>query len=158
MKKAVILVLGIGALVAFSSNIYAANKVKEGSVAVVQYSLTANGQMVTPNEEMKVVVGNNMYPPAYEKQLIGLKEGDKKVIELDPKEAFGDERQDLLKRVPKDQLPQNMTFSEGQILGGKNGQRAMRVVKVLPDSVIFDQNHPLAGKKLVYNIQIKSIN
>lgn len=140
------------------ANAEAKDKIQSGSQVIVEYTLEADGKIITRNEDMKLVVGDNVYPTAYEKQLIGLKEGDKKIVKLKPEEAFGPERPELLKRIPKGQLPANINFSEGQILGGKNGQRAMRVVKILDDSVVFDQNHPLAGRNLVYNIRVKSVN
>ena len=138
----------------------AADKIKEGSSTVIKYSLEADGASIVPQdnpETMELVVGSNKYPPAFEKQLIGLKKGAKKSIILKPNEAFGPEKPDLVKRVPKSQLPPDFKPVEGSLLAGKNGQAVFRIAKVLDDSVVIDQNHPFAGKTLKYNIMVVDI-
>lgn len=154
-------ILGLTALVVTGcgmSNL----KVQEGSSVVINYSLEADGKVVVPEqrpETMEVVIGQSGLPKAYEEALKGLKVGSKKVITLSPEEAYGPVRQELLMRVPKEQVPPNL--KEGSMIGGtnKDGRRInMRVAKVLDDSVIIDQNHPLAGRTLTYHVEIKSIS
>jgi FKBP-type peptidyl-prolyl cis-trans isomerase 2 len=125
------------------------------------YSLKANGEDIVSaaqRDQIQMIIGRQNYPKALQDQLIGLKEGDKKTITLMPDQAFGSIRPELLRRVMKKDLPKNIAFAEGQVMMGKNGQPGLRVVKVLDDSVVFDQNHPLAGKTLVYNVQIANVD
>ena len=140
---------------------YAVMKIKDGSAVRLDYFFQADGKTIVSQdkqEQMRLVVGRGAYPKDFEKQLIGLKPGDKKVINLKPEEAFGPYRPELLKRVSKAQFPPNLSLKEGQLLGGRNGQRAMRVAKILDDSVVLDENHPLAGKTLKYYIQVLDVS
>jgi FKBP-type peptidyl-prolyl cis-trans isomerase 2 len=138
------------------------SKIRTGSYVMFDYTLTADGQTMVSSarpETMKLVVGQGSFPPDFEDQLIGLSVGSKKVISLSPNEAFGPIREDRIMRVPKETLPSNVT--EGMRLGATGadgGQVSMRVVKILDDTVVLDQNHPLAGRTLVYEVSIRQIN
>ena len=139
--------------------VYAAGRIEDGSAVQLKYFLEVNGSPVVlpeKKEAMAFVVGGGMYPPAFEKQLIGLKVGDNKNIRLAPEQGFGPIREDLVKRVPKNQLPPSIPLKEGTLLGGK-GQRTMRIAKVLEDSIILDENHPFAGKTLDYHVQVTDV-
>ena len=137
--------------------VQAATKAVNGSSVKLVYFFEANGSPILTAEnkgDMELVLGNNLYPPEFEKQLIGMKKGDKKNITLAPEQAFGAYRPELIKRVAKNQLPPNLKLQEGMLIGGKDGQRPMRVAKILDDSVVLDQNNPLAGKTLTYHVEI----
>lgn len=161
MKKWAGIVILFVACVALCPTVQAAGpKIGSGSVVHLDYSFQANGMAMIPEgkkESMQLVVGKGAYPPAFEQQLVGLKKGDIKEIRLTPEQAFGPYRAELVKKIAKSQLPQNLPLREGLLLGGKNGQRPMRIAKVLDDSVIFDENHPLAGKTLDYRVQVTDV-
>ncbi len=148
-------------LISLVSPVHAADKIKTGSSVRIEYTLEADGQELVKKdkpEEMVLVVGTNVYPPAFEKQLSGMKEGDKKSISLSPEQAFGPLRPELIKRVQKTSLPPGLKLVEGQRLASKESGRAMRVAKIMEDSVVFDENHPLAGKALKYSIRILKVS
>ena len=154
-------VLGLTSLVLWTASSAQAKggKVETGSYVKIVYSLDADGEPVVPDnnkEEMELIAGNGTFPPAFEKHLIGMKKGDKKVVTLKPEDAYGPYRQESVKRIPNEQLPAGLQLEEGSLIGGKSS-RPMRVVKVLEDSVVLDQNHPLAGKTLVYRVVVKEI-
>ena len=138
-------------------------QIHKGSVVKIQYAMDVNGVhlVAPPNlEEMHLVVGESKYPPDFEKALIGMKVGSEKVITLKPEQAFGPVRPELFKRIPKSQFPGNIVLKQGALLHGTNDDGnsiTMRVVQILDDSVVVDQNHPLAGKTLVYRIRIKEV-
>jgi len=127
--------------------------------------MTADGVPVVPDdnpETMLLVVGGGSFPEKFEKSLVGLNLGDQKTITLSPEEAFGQQDVNLIKRVAKDALPPNLrSAQEGQILRASNPdgtQVVIRIVQVMDDSIVIDQNHPLAGRTLVYNVTVKSIS
>ena len=105
---------------------------------------------------MLLVVGGGKYPKAFERQLIGLKPGAEKNITLKPEEAYGPIHPELVKRISKTDFPSNIKPVEGRVLAGRNGQ-VLRIAKVLDDSVVVDQNHPLAGKTLKYHVMVKEV-
>lgn len=135
-------------------------KVDTGSAVQLTYFLDANGVSVVSEQKkeiMRLVVGKGSYPPAFEKQLIGLKKGDSRKIQLKPEQGYGPYNAQLVRRVPKEQLPSSMKLQEGMMLGSKDGRRSMRIAKILDDSVVLDENHPLAGKTLNYHVQVTNI-
>jgi FKBP-type peptidyl-prolyl cis-trans isomerase 2 len=140
----------------------AASRIGSGSeVKLLYYFEADNVPMITEKSksDLKLVMGRGMMPAEFEKQITGMKVGDKKTITLTPEKGYGPHRPELLNRVPKDQLPPNLNLREGIMIGNpKTGQRPMRVAKILDDSIVLDQNHPLAGKKLVYHVQVEEIN
>ena len=138
-----------------------ANRVVNGSLVEMSYYFEADGMPIVSKdkpENMAVAVGRKTHPEEFEKQLIGLKVGDNKTIKLRADQGFGAYRQELIYRVPKANLPANLNLKDGMLLAAKKGQRPVRVAKVEPDFVVLDQNHPLAGKKIVYHVQIKRID
>lgn len=109
-------------------------------------------------EPLKATLGQGSLIPGFEKGLLGMKEGDKKVVEIPSDEAYGSTREDLVVEVPKDRVPE--TVSEGQMLQTMTPQGPMNVIvkEVKEDVVIIDGNHPLAGKDLIFDLELVSID
>ncbi len=136
-------------------------RIQNGSSVHLSYTLEADGKTIISEQNkalMDLVVGMNSRPPAFESQLIGLRKGDSKEIRLVPEQAFGPVRPELVKRVPNSELPPSLKLQEGMIMGGKNSKHQIRVAKVLDDSVVLDENHPFAGKTLVYQVKVDGID
>lgn len=136
--------------------------VRRGSRVEIHYSLEADGITVVSGdrpETMELVVGEGAYPMEYEKALVGMRQGQKKIIKLNPTQGYGAIDQALLVRVSAASLPPDI--AEGTVVGSKdpNGRlMSLRVVKILDDeTVVLDKNHPLAGKNLVYRVEIMKI-
>lgn len=93
----------------------------------------------------------------FEKGLLGMKVGDKKTVEIPSNEAYGELRQDLVVEVPKDRVPEDVT--EGQMLQTMTPQGPMNVIvkEVHESHVIIDGNHPLAGKDLIFDLELVSV-
>lgn len=157
----VVLALIIGVCFTNTNVFAASSKIKNGSSVELKYSLTADGRTIIPaaNLETAIIqVGSNVFPPEFEKNLIGLRSGDKKTIELKPNQAYGMYRQSLLTRIAKSSLPPEFRdVQPGNLLTPKKGTRPIRVAQNLADSIVLDQNHPLAGKTLVYTVQIVDV-
>ena len=109
-------------------------------------------------EPLKATLGQGSLIPGFEKGLLGMKEGDKKVVEIPSDEAYGSTREDLVVEVPKERVPE--TVSEGQMLQTMTPQGPMNVIvkEVKEDVVIIAGNHPLAGKDLIFDLELVSID
>ena len=109
-------------------------------------------------EPLSATLGQGALIPGFEKGLLGMKEGDKKVIEIPSNEAYGSPREDLIVEVPRERVPENVT--EGQMLQTNTPQGPMNVIvkEVQENHVIIDGNHPLAGKDLIFELELVSIN
>jgi FKBP-type peptidyl-prolyl cis-trans isomerase 2 len=73
-------------------------------------------------------------------------------------EAYGEVNDQLIAEVPKDRVPEGV--EEGQMLQTMTQQGPMNVVvkEVSEDHVILDANHPLAGKDLIFDLEVVSID
>lgn len=102
-------------------------------------------------------VGANMVIPGFEKQVIGMKVGDKKTFTIKPEEGYGEPREELKRKIPKKNLPEGQEPKEGMIilLKAPTGEEfPARIIKVTKEDITLDLNHPLAGKKLTFSIKI----
>jgi FKBP-type peptidyl-prolyl cis-trans isomerase SlyD len=85
--------------------------------------------------------------------------GFKTEIDLTPKEAFGDYKDNLRMQIPKNSLPPEAwkvgTRLDGESPDGSN--TAFQVIAVADDSVWVDGNHPYAGKHLHFVLEVLDI-
>ena len=98
--------------------------------------------------------------PAFEKALIGMHPGEKKTILLTSENAFGQYSEELIATVKRENLPKDLQVKVGDKLQIQEPDGSLVFVKVqkLTDSeVVFDANHPLAGKDLTFNIELIEI-
>ena len=135
-------------------------RVDQGSMVHLSYFMEANGVPIVSEKKrraIQLVIGKGSYPKDFEKQLIGLKKGDAREITLTPEQAYGPHLTQLVKRVSRKKLPPTIPLREGMLLGSKEGKHAIRIAKILDDSVVMDENHPLAGKTLKYHVQVTDV-
>jgi FKBP-type peptidyl-prolyl cis-trans isomerase 2 len=64
----------------------------------------------------------------------------------------------MVSEVPLDKVPQGV--KAGDQLQGQNQYGPVNVVvkEVKEESVVLDMNHPLAGKKLIFDLEVISMN
>lgn len=108
------------------------------------------------NNPFRFILGNGEVIAGLEKAVIGKNIGDKFSVEIEPKEAYGDKDPTLLCELPKEQF-NGIDLKKGMTLFGQSedGQNAQVVVSEIGESsVIVDFNHPLAGKTLLFSIEI----
>jgi len=131
-----------------------------GSTVNVHYTGKLKSGEVFDSSEGKdplsFIIGNGQIIPGFENAIIGKNVGDKVTIEIEPKEAYGEYREDLLIKVENDQLPGPVEV--GQVLQADNGGTPVNVTvkEVNEDHVIIEGNHPLCGKDLIFEIEVVS--
>ena len=109
-----------------------------------------------PYEAIPIIVGANHLLPAIEKAVEGLESGDKKTIEVDSGDAFGPRRPELIQLVPMREFKkQGMTPMQGMTISMEG--RTGKILTVNGGRVKVDFNHELAGKDLVYDVEIIDI-
>ena len=83
--------------------------------------------------------------------------GEKKTVHLEPADAYGERREDLIVRFPIDQVPNPGQLSVGDkvMLSGPMGQPIPATVSAVDaQGVTVDANHDLAGKALNFEIEL----
>jgi FKBP-type peptidyl-prolyl cis-trans isomerase 2 len=140
------------------------NQVKENNTVKVNYTgKLADGQVFDSSEgkePIEFTLGQGQLIPGFEKGLIDMKLNEKKTITVTKEEAYGDVNKDLIQEVKKTELPQDMTPEVGMGLVSKSpdGQEMnLMVVEVKDESIVIDGNHPLAGKELVFDLEVLEI-
>ena len=104
-------------------------------------------------------VGSGQIIPGFESMLIGKNVGDKVDSGIiKPEDAYGDVREDLVIKVPIEQMPGEVKVGLTLEAQGQNGQSTPVLVKeVNEDHVLIDGNHPLAGKEIQFEIEVVAI-
>ena len=104
-------------------------------------------------------VGDGSLLPGFETALFGFKAGDKRTLEILPENAFGQPNPQNVQVIPRSQF-KDMELSEGLlvIFNDAANTELPGVVKVFDDEqVTIDFNHPLAGKTLTFEVEIKDV-
>jgi peptidylprolyl isomerase len=112
-------------------------------------------------DPLQFTLGEGKMIPGFEKAVEGMKTGDKVTTEIPSQEAYGDRRDDLVVEIEKEKVPDNIEPKVGQQLSIKqpNGSQIPVVVtETKPESVILDANHPLAGKDLLFEIELVDVD
>lgn len=135
--------------------------VEKGHTVAIEYTgKLEDGQIFDTSEgrePLKFEVGSGMVIPGFDKGVLGMEEGQEKVIEIEPVDAYGELRGDLLREIPKDslQFEEDPQVGMGLMLGTPDGRQIQaKVAKVDENNITLDLNHPLAGKKLIFEVKL----
>lgn len=132
--------------------------IADGSKVTVEYTLALPDKTVVETnvgkEPISYTQGNHEIIPGLEKALAGLKAGDKKHVTVSAEDAYGPYDEQKKVTVTKEQVPPEVKV--GTRLRAQNGMEA-KVVSIDGNSVVVDTNHPLAGKSLVFDINVLKV-
>lgn len=106
------------------------------------------------------VVGDHNLLEGFEKLLFGLSPGDKNSFEVEPEQGFGQHNPNNIQEVPRDSFDASIELSEGLLVSfaDANNKEMPGVVQSFDDeNVVVDFNHPLAGRNLVFDVEIISV-
>ena len=136
--------------------------IKDGSKVSINYTLKVEGEVVDTSqgrEPLQYTQGSGQIIPGLEKELKGLKKGDKKSVTVNPDEGYGRHNPDAIQKVPRDAFKDTKNLKKGDVVGGNvSGQRFQAVVVDMNEKeVTLDLNHPLAGKTLNFDIEIVNV-
>lgn len=138
-------------------------EVSEKKVITIHYKGTlADGTVFDTSEgkePLEFIYGIGMIIPGLEEGLEGLKEGDKKTVEVPADKAYGKRQEEAMQEVPKSQFPEDIELKEGLQLAaqGPQGTIPVTVLEVGEENVKVDFNHPLAGKDLTFDVEVLGI-
>jgi FKBP-type peptidyl-prolyl cis-trans isomerase 2 len=140
------------------------SKVKVSAKVKVHYTgKLLDGQIFDSSlerEPLEFEVGQGQMIKGFEAAVLGMEKGDKKEVTLAPEEAYGEHRPEMTQEVKKTDLPEDLKPEVGMTLMSStpDGQQfKVNVAEVREDSILIDANHPLAGKSLVFDIEVVEI-
>jgi FKBP-type peptidyl-prolyl cis-trans isomerase 2 len=137
--------------------------IKNGSKVKIHYKLIVDKQVIDSsksNGPLQYEHGNNQIIPGLERALEGLKPGDTKQVHIGPDDAYGPIYPQAIIKIPRDKIKMDEVELGAQLKAtDENGQLLRGVVKEIKDQlVIVDFNHPLAGKELLFEIEIVHVS
>src|SRR5947209_986535 len=111
-------------------------------------------------EPLEFTVGSGQVIKGFDQGVMGMQIGEKKTVEIQAEDAYGDKDERNIIEFPKDQFPPDVVPEEGLQLMMSNGQGQsfpVTIAEVKDDSVVLDANHPLAGQDLIFDIELLEI-
>lgn len=137
--------------------------INESSAVTLHFSLAlADGQLIDSTfdkQPASFVMGDGSLLPGFEKCLIGLCAGDKKQFHVPQTDAFGAHNPNNMQTFARSNFS-DTELSEGLIVSfaDAGGNELPGVVQSWDDrEVVVDFNHPLAGRDLVFTVEIINV-
>ena len=141
------------------------DKVESGVFVSIDYKGTLdNGDVFDSSHgrhPLEIQMGTGSVIPGFESALMGMSLNETKTFTLTPEEAYGHRDESRMHDFPKSDIPDGMAPEVGQtlMLSTPQGQQIpARVDSIDDDKVVFDLNHPLAGKSLTFEIEVVGIS
>jgi len=138
-------------------------KVKRGYLVVMDYEVRLlSGKTVDSSKKAgapaRFICGQGLFPKPVEEEIIGLKKGDKKTIEVHPKHTYGDYDPKKILLVAQERFSGELEIGKVAQVPDEFGiRRPAIVLKVWEGAILVDFNHPLAGKPLMFEIFIRDV-
>jgi peptidylprolyl isomerase len=139
-------------------------EVKSGDVVRIHYTGKLDDGTVFDSsqgrEPLEFEVGAGQIIPGLERQVEGLTVGARETINVPALEAYGPHDDAQVQVVPRDAVPQTIELEHGARLQAQTSdgrQIALTVVDFDDTQVTLDANHPLAGKDLIFEIEIVEV-
>lgn len=112
-------------------------------------------------DPLEFTIGGCQVLPGFEEAVVGMARGETKTARISPDKAYGLHNEEMVVVFGLDQLPADLQPSIGQVLRFRRNDGyiiEVTVVDMSDTNVTFDGNHPLAGKDLIFEIQLLEIN
>lgn len=111
-------------------------------------------------EPLELEMGSGELIEGLENAILGLIPGEKKSVELNALEAFGLRDEDRIMEMDKEDFPAELAIEKGKIIGftAPSGEEVAGTVLEVGEKVLIDFNHPLAGKRVHFDVEIISVS
>jgi peptidylprolyl isomerase len=140
------------------------SEAKSGDTVRINYTgkLTDGTQFDSSvgREPLEFQVGSGQIISGLDREVEGMKVGDKQTVTVPAEEAYGPHDPAKVQQVPRTALPPELELQEGMQLQAQTpqgGQMMLIVTTVGEEEITVDANHPLAGKDLVFEVEMVEI-
>lgn len=139
------------------------SKIETNSTVTVHYTgkledgTVFDSSLNEGRDPLTATLGQGQLIPGFESGLIDMSIGESKTIELDPSDAYGQVNPELVQEVEKTRVPEGVSVDQMLQANTPMGVMNFRVVEVKEDTVVLDGNHPLAGKKLIFDLEVVGV-
>jgi peptidylprolyl isomerase len=112
-------------------------------------------------EPLAFEVGSGAVIKGFDDGVTGMVVGEKKTIQIPFMEAYGPHSPEMVIEMPKERFPADMDITVGmplQMNDGQGRQFQVTITEIKDSAVLLDANHPLAGKDLIFDLELVSID
>lgn len=137
--------------------------ITKNQVVSIHYTLKDDdGNVLDTSENMDPLLyihGAGNIIPGLEQALEGKVKGDKLNVSIVPEDAYGERIDTLIHAVPKDQFENAETIQVGSQfqVDSEHGPMILTVIEIKDAEFVLDGNHPLAGMKLHFDVEIMDL-
>ena len=124
-------------------------KLEDGSIF---YTSLTEGR-----EPLSATLGQGQLIEGFENGLLEMSIGESKTIEIEPEQAYGLYNPEFKTKVERSLFPPNVQPGETLQGNSPNGPVIVKVWEVDEETVTIDANHPLAGQKLIFEVEVTNI-
>lgn len=119
----------------------------------------AEGEAVEDqSSELGFVFGYGAILPALEAALEGATVGARRSITLAPEDAYGRRDPKATLEVDRDEFPPDARAGDRFEAETEDGRVVvLRLLEVTPEVVVIDQNHPLAGQRVRFELGVREV-
>lgn len=111
------------------------------------------------SEPLEFTLGQNQIIPGFEQAVLGMQVGEIKTVTIPADLAYGPRRDNMIFEVDRDGLPAGIEPSIGMMLpvNQEGSNIIVTIIDVSETMVKVDANHPLAGRDLIFDIELIEI-
>jgi FKBP-type peptidyl-prolyl cis-trans isomerase 2 len=138
---------------------------KQGDNVHIHYTgKLTNGEMFDSSagrEPLTFIIGSGMVIKGFDNGVTGMTIGEKKTINIPANDAYGDVNPEMIFEFAKANMPPDMVVQAGMqlVMNNDQGQQLPVIVKEVKEEVlIIDANHALAGKELIFDLELVAID
>ena len=105
-------------------------------------------------------VGTGQIIRGFDEAVVGMTVGQKKTVTIPPEQGYGHRQVELIVDIPKDAVPEDMEIEKGmmiELVDPQGNKMPAEVFEIHDELIRMDLNHFLAGKTLVFDIEIVAI-
>ncbi len=112
-------------------------------------------------EPLEFELGTGQVIEGFDNGVMGMIIGEKKTVHIPVNEAYGLAEEENVIKIPRSEIPVDMELEIGMVLNmhqdGSGQVMQVAVADFDEQSVVLDGNHPLAGKDLIFDIELVGI-
>ena len=112
-------------------------------------------------EPLAFTVGDKQVIEGFDSAVTGMKVGEKKTVTIDAAEAYGPRHDHLVVEVERSNIPAEIDIKEGiqlEMIRDDEERMVVTVVGLTDEFVTVDANHPMAGRDLVFDLELVDLS
>ncbi|MCK4537426.1 MAG: FKBP-type peptidyl-prolyl cis-trans isomerase [Candidatus Krumholzibacteria bacterium] len=112
-------------------------------------------------EPLAFTVGDKQVIGGFDSAVMGMKLGEKKTVTIEASDAYGSRQDHLIVEVERASIPAEIDLKEGvqlEMIRDDNEKMIVTVVGLTDELVTLDANHPMAGRDLVFDLELVDLS